>query len=92
MTNGVLYAAPIPEKYEATGLFVQNAIDQAVRESEANGISRRGKEVTPWLLSRIADLTKGDSVKANIELLKNSANIGEWLTCTAIIQCLELNL
>ncbi|KAK0446390.1 uncharacterized protein EV420DRAFT_1484047 [Desarmillaria tabescens] len=50
MDNGILIAAPIPEEHEKEGSSIQKAVDQAVRESEENGMSKRGKEVTPWLL------------------------------------------
>ncbi|KAJ3720036.1 indigoidine synthase A-like protein [Lentinula raphanica] len=76
MQNGALFAVPIPEKYETSGAEIQRAVDQAVAESEANGISKRGKEATPWLLSRVAELTKGTSMVSNIALLENNARIG----------------
>lgn len=77
MNNGALIAVPIPEEYEAIGATIQKAVDQAVVESEANGISRRGKEATPWLLSRVSELTKGVSRTSNIALLKNTALVGK---------------
>ncbi|TRM60210.1 Indigoidine synthase A like protein-domain-containing protein [Schizophyllum amplum] len=76
MENGALFAAPIPEEYEAAGLKIQEAVDQAVAESEANGISKRGKEATPWLLKRVSELTGGTSEASNVALLKNTALIG----------------
>ncbi|KAJ7103578.1 indigoidine synthase A-like protein [Mycena belliarum] len=76
MDSGALIAVPIPEEYAAKGEIIQQAVDQAVRESEENGISKRGKDATPWLLSRVADLTKHGSIDSNIALLKNSALIG----------------
>ncbi|KAF9076237.1 indigoidine synthase A-like protein [Rhodocollybia butyracea] len=76
MQNGVLFAVPIPDKYEAAGAEIQLAVDQAVAESEANGISRQGKEATPWLLKRVSELSKGTSITSNIALLENTALIG----------------
>ncbi|KAG7450569.1 indigoidine synthase A-like protein [Guyanagaster necrorhizus] len=76
MDNGILIAAPIPEEHEKIGSSIQQAVDQAVRESEENGMSKRGKEVTPWLLSRIVKLTRGESLNSNVALLKNTALIG----------------
>ncbi|SJL05436.1 uncharacterized protein ARMOST_08803 [Armillaria ostoyae] len=76
MDNGILIAAPIPEEHEKVGTSIQQAVDQAVRESEENGMSKRGKEVTPWLLSRIVELTGGESLNSNVALLKNTALIG----------------
>ena len=65
MSNGALFAVPIPEQYEAVGEELQRAVEQAVQESEANGISRRGKEATPWLLKRVGELTSGKSLASS---------------------------
>jgi pseudouridine-5'-phosphate glycosidase/pseudouridine kinase len=65
MTNGALFGVPIPSQHEPMGESVQRAVEQAVAESEELGISRRGKEVTPWLLSRVAELTKGISLASS---------------------------
>jgi pseudouridine-5'-phosphate glycosidase/pseudouridine kinase len=76
LSNGALFAVPVPLEDEADGALIQAAIEQAVAESETTGISKRGKEATPWLLARIAELTNGQSVKSNIALLKNTALVG----------------
>lgn len=64
-TNGALFAVPIPEKYEAAGAPIQEAVELAVRESEESGVSKRGKEVTPWLLNRVGELTQGTSLESS---------------------------
>ncbi|KAF8807351.1 indigoidine synthase A-like protein [Phlegmacium glaucopus] len=76
MQNGALIAVPIPEEYEAVGEKIQLLVNQAVSESEQNGISKSGKDATPWLLKRIAELSNGESLASNIALLKNTALIG----------------
>ncbi|KAH9858112.1 indigoidine synthase A-like protein [Lenzites betulinus] len=76
MSNGALFAVPIPESYDEVGQELQQAVEQAVKESEANGISRRGKEATPWLLKRVGELTSGKSLASNIALIENTAFIG----------------
>lgn len=76
MDNGALIAVPIPEEHQAVGSAIQQAVEQAIEESEANGISKQGKEATPWLLARVAELTGGDSLTANVALLKNTALVG----------------
>ncbi|KAJ7786260.1 indigoidine synthase A-like protein [Mycena metata] len=77
--GGALIAAPIPDEYAEKGEAIQRAVSQAVRESEENGMSKRGKDVTPWLLSRVAELTKSDSIESNIALLENCALIVGWV-------------
>lgn len=74
MDNGVLFAAPIPEEGEADGNIIQAAIDQAIAESGEKAIT--GPSATPWLLTRISELTNGKSLAANVALLKNTALIG----------------
>ncbi|EJF66774.1 indigoidine synthase A-like protein [Dichomitus squalens] len=76
MSNGALFAVPIPEEYESVGEELQRAVEQAIKESEANGVSRRGKEATPWLLKRVSELTAGKSLNSNIALIENTATIG----------------
>lgn len=65
MSNGALFAVPIPESYDAVGEELQQAVERAVKESEANGISRRGKEATPWLLKRVGELSAGKSLASS---------------------------
>lgn len=77
MQNGALIAVPIPEQYEQAGEQLQKWANQAVLESEQNGISASGNDVTPWLLGRIAELSGGTSLASNIALLENTALVGE---------------
>lgn len=65
MSNGVMFAAPIPKEYEETGQEIQRAVEQALADADAAGVTRRGKEVTPWLLKRVAELTSGKSLPSS---------------------------
>jgi pseudouridylate synthase / pseudouridine kinase len=65
MTNGVLFGVPIPESYAAVGKQLQAAVERAVQESQENGMDKRGKEVTPWLLERVRELTLGKSLASS---------------------------
>lgn len=71
MRGALVVGVPIPEEDE---LQVGDLIERAVREAESRGI--RGKEVTPWILARLDDLSEGRSVAANIALLKHNARVG----------------
>ena len=73
LQGGILVANPIPEEYSMDPEVINRAIDQAVREAEEQGI--HGKESTPFLLARIKDLTGGDSLDANIQLVYNNARL-----------------
>lgn len=72
--GGQLIANPIPVADEITRIEITPVIETALREAEAQGIA--AKAVTPFLLSRIFDLTEGRSLKANIALVLNNARLG----------------
>jgi pseudouridine-5'-phosphate glycosidase len=69
--TGMLIANPIPEAEALDPAFIDSAISDAVAEAAKRGISR--KELTPFLLARINELSGGRSLAANIALVKNNA-------------------
>ena len=73
MKGGMLVTNPIPEEYAMDDTVINQAIDRAVAESVAQGI--KGKEITPFLLARVAELTGGDSLDSNIQLVYNNARL-----------------
>ena len=75
--HGVLLAVPVPAKDELPTERVEAVILQATAEAAAQGI--HGKRVTPFLLGRVAELTGGESRRANLALLINNARVGGQL-------------
>ena len=71
--GGMLVTNPIPEEYSMDGTVIAKAIDDAIAEANALGI--RGKETTPFLLAKIKELTGGDSLASNIQLVFNNARL-----------------
>ena len=71
--GGMLVANPIPEEYAMPLETINAAIDQAIAESVEKGI--KGKETTPFLLARVAELTGGNSLASNIQLVFNNARL-----------------
>ncbi|HKK49027.1 MAG TPA: pseudouridine-5'-phosphate glycosidase, partial [Alkalispirochaeta sp.] len=71
--GGVLVANPIPETDAMEYGEIEAVIERAVGEAEERGI--HGKEVTPFLLARIVELTGGASLEANIALVKSNARL-----------------
>ena len=69
--GGILVTNPIPEEYAMPKAVIDAAIDQAIAECNEKGI--HGKETTPFLLARVAELTGGDSLASNIRLVYNNA-------------------
>lgn len=73
LRGGMLVTNPIPEAYSMDADYINRAIDEAVAEAERLGI--HGKATTPFLLAKIKDLTGGDSLAANIQLVLNNARL-----------------
>lgn len=71
--GGILVTNPVPEKDEIPRLVMATYIDQAIGEALAKGIS--AKDVTPWLLNRMYEITNGASLKTNIALVENNARL-----------------
>ncbi len=74
LPGGVLICAPVPEEYELPADEANAAIEQALAEADAQGV--RGKEITPFLLARIVELTGERSLRANLALLENNVRVG----------------
>ncbi len=71
--GGMLVTNPIPEEYSMDADVINAAIDQAVRECAEKGI--HGKATTPFLLARVVELTGGNSLASNIQLVFNNAKV-----------------
>ena len=81
--GGMLVTNPIPEEYSMDPVRINAAIDQAIAEATARGI--RGKETTPFLLARVKDITGGDSLASNIQLVLNNARLAASVaSCLAV--------
>ena len=80
--GGMLVCNPIPEEYAMPLDTITAAIDQAIAECNEKGI--KGKETTPFLLARVAELTGGNSLASNIRLVYNNAKVAAQ---TAVHYC-----
>ena len=74
LRGGILIACPIPAEDEIPFDKMDAVIKQALKECDEKGV--KGKKITPFLLSRVKELTKGSSLEANIKLVLNNADIG----------------
>jgi len=73
LPGGQLIANPIPKRYEINHAIIKPIINEAQKDADNIGIT--GKEVTPYLLQRIYELTEGRSLSANIGLVRNNAKL-----------------
>ena len=74
LRGGLLVTNPIPEEYSMDKAVIDKAIAEAVENAKKDGI--HGKATTPYLLAKIKDLTGGDSLDSNIQLVFNNARLG----------------
>jgi pseudouridine-5'-phosphate glycosidase len=84
LRGGVLIANPIQSQYALQRETMNRYIEQADAEAVEHGIS--GKEITPFLLQRICELSDGDSLKANVQLILNNTRLGAQI---AVAVCNE---
>ena len=73
MRSGMLVTNPIPEAYSMDADVINSAIEKAVAMAKEQGV--HGKETTPFLLATIKDITGGDSLDSNIQLVFNNARL-----------------
>ena len=73
LRGGMLVTNPIPEEFSMPVDVINRAIDEAI--DEANRLGIRGKETTPFLLAKVKELTGGDSLDSNIQLVLNNARL-----------------
>ena len=73
LQGGVVIANPIPALFALPQTVIDQAMEQALAEAAQHGIG--GKETTPFLLARVNEITGGDSLAANIELVLNNARL-----------------
>ena len=74
LKSGMVIGVPIPESHAVLGTQIEAAIQQALQDAKSKRIS--GKEVTPFVLQRVNQLTKGKSLEANVALIQNNALVG----------------
>ena len=84
LSAGMVIANPIPEQYTMPTASIDAAIEQALREADEQQIL--GKQATPFLLARVCELTGGDSLSSNIQLVLNNARLASAI---AVAYCAE---
>lgn len=77
LAGGAVVANPIPKEHEMDPAVINSAIDRALGEAGKAGV--RGKDVTPFLLAKVKELTGGDSLESNIALVMNNARLASAL-------------
>ena len=74
LDGGILITNPIPEEYSMDPEEINKVIEEALEEMDKKGI--KGKECTPFLLAKVAEITGGESLNSNIRLVFNNAAVG----------------
>lgn len=73
LNGGAVICVPVPEAYAQDEKVINNAIENALQEMQAKAIT--GKDTTPFLLAKIAEITSGSSLETNIELVLSNATV-----------------
>ncbi|NXG63618.1 YOW5 protein, partial [Hemiprocne comata] len=79
LSSGVLIAVPCPQERAASSQDIEEAIQQALSEARSKGVT--GKELTPFVLQKLNELTDGKSLDSNLALIQNNARVG---SCIAV--------
>lgn len=77
LKGGAVVANPIPEEYAMAPETINQAIETSLKELDEKGIG--GKESTPFLLARVCELTGGNSLDSNIQLVLNNARLASQI-------------
>lgn len=80
--GGGILAVPIAPQHEADGAMIEGAIQQSLKETEEKRVA--GRDVTPYVLKRIAEITENRSLKSNIELVKQNTDVASQI---AVARC-----
>jgi len=79
LDSGILMAVPVPQEYSLDNKMMEETIEAALNEAQANNVI--GRDVTPFILDKVANLTKGTSLKTNVALIQHNARIGSQIAC-----------
>jgi pseudouridine-5'-phosphate glycosidase len=79
LKGGVVIANPIPVEYEMDYDYIAEAIDKAI--GEANKLGIKGKDTTPFLLSKLHNVTEGKSLASNMKLVYNNVDVASKIAC-----------
>ena len=77
LDGGILVCVPIPKEDAMDKETIDNAIEVSLKKADELGI--KGKDITPFLLKNIVELTGGDSLESNIKLILNNAKVGSGI-------------
>ena len=73
LEGGVLIGNPIPEEYALDYDYMEGVINEALQEADQKGV--RGKDITPFMLAKVKEMTKGVSFASNVQLAYNNARV-----------------
>lgn len=82
LPNALLVTVPIPEAFEVSSELLNKVLDESLKESERQKIA--GRELTPFLLSRMSEQSEGSTLRANIALLENNARVASEIALALV--------
>ncbi len=82
LRSGIVVANPLPPEKQLDPQVHDQALSQALQESTERGLT--GKEVTPFLLQRIVELTGGESLAVNLDIARNNIEVAARIAKAAV--------
>lgn len=79
LSGGILISNPCPAENALSHEYIDGIIATAIKEADEQGV--KGKDVTPFLLKRVVEMTGGKSLETNIDLVVNNAVLGAKIAC-----------
>ena len=73
LKNTILVTVPVPDEFEIDRSILENILNESIELAELSNV--KGKELTPFLLSKMAEKSDGKTLEANVALLKNNAKV-----------------
>ena len=77
--SALLVTVPVPAEAEVDSSLLQTVLADSLAEAESQKVS--GRELTPFLLARMSERSKGATLRANIALLENNAGVAAQIAC-----------
>jgi pseudouridine-5'-phosphate glycosidase len=84
LEGALVVAVPVPSEFEVDGRMMEESLSEALSEAERRNVS--GRDLTPFLLSHLAERTGGATLRANIALLENNARVAAEISAEVRVQ------
>lgn len=82
LQTALLVTVPVPSEAEVDASILKRVLDESLTQAHRHKIT--GRDLTPFLLSRMAEASEGATLRANIALLENNARVAAQIACALV--------